>query len=334
MAIFKDTGPMNDTGILDTFQDISKTIQDSLTESMAEFMRQTAPKDSETLEGNDNTKDTMPQAYLSVSMDEFMRRTSPKDTERELPKEDERFIDKDHLYESMAEFMERTSLKDTAPLAEGSSDSYRLTDIESDFARDFGFSEADFLQKKLDYETEILDTAEQLRDAEYRDLYIKFTDEEYTKGGVPNCDAFAHGWSVQPITGEPFKTKPQPGEIAGCALTNDQYYDLMAYGTDEEIKATLVDLTRMDCAICGEELIEVSHDYVPKDGERMIALMHGGGDYHYMLKGEYGYWYHKPGALAPTRFDDSLNPITDPATCDRGIYHSFDGYFVIRDKEV
>jgi len=219
-------------------------------------------------------------------------------------------------------------------LAEPIGDDHPLTDIESDFARDFGFSETDFLQKRLDHETEILDTTEQLQDAEYRDLYIQFTDEKHTKGGVPNCNAFAHGWSVHPITGEPFKDKPQPGEIAGCALTDDQYYELMKYGTDAEIKATLVELTRMDCAICGEELIEVPHDYVPKDGERMIALMHGGGDYHYMLKGEYGYWYHKPGALAPTRFDDDLAPITDPATCDRGIYDSFDGYFVIRDKEV
>lgn len=348
MAIFKDTGPMNDIGALDTFQDISKTIQDSLTESMAEFMRQTAPKDAEVPGENDQSHETAPKAYPSESMEEFMRRTAPGDTERELLKEDERFIDKNHLYESMAEFMERTSVKDS-DASEVSRADDRINDIESDFANDFGFNEVEFLKANTERfleeyaqfdDVDSNQIIETLREAEFSNLYKRFSDDlVYTEWGEgPNCYAFAMDMTVNPITGKVFSTRPTIGEISGNELPGYEMMDLLMHGDEEQVKSVLVDLWSKDCEAMGKELIEVSSgDYVPKEGETLTALMYGNDttiDFHFMRKGDYGRWYHKPGALNPTTYDNSGRFIRDPKNCDRGIYNHFCGYFIIRDKEV
>lgn len=357
MAFFKDTVPMNDTISHDSLVDLNKTIQDSLFESMAEFMYRTGSKDTgpeeEARAENNSLRDTSPKTYLSESMDGFMRRTAPTDagSEAEAHKENDHTKDtitRSHLYESMKEFMERTSIKDSGASEVSRADD-RINDIESDFAKDFGFNEVEFLKAnterfleeyaKLD-DVDSIQVIETLREAEFANLYKRFSDDlVYTEWGEgPNCYAFAMDMTVNPITGKVFSTRPTIGEISGNELPDYEMMDLLMYGDEEQVKSVLVDLWSKDCEAMGKELIEVSSgDYVPKEGETLTALMYGNDttiDFHFMRKGDYGRWYHKPGALNPTTYDNSGRFIQDPKDCDRGIYNHFCGYFVIRDKEV
>ena len=113
----------------------------------------------------------------------------------------------------------------------------------------------------------------------------------------------------------------------------------MEYGSPEEIKSTFEEYMKKDMEALGKEFFEVSsNDYVPKDGERMIALVTAsdvaglGPDFHYYVKDKNGFWSHKPGVTNPTIFDDMGSIIKDPLTCDRGYYDNFVGYYVIKEK--
>lgn len=50
-------------------------------------------------------------------------------------------------------------------------------------------------------------------------------------------------------------------------------------------------------------------------------------DYHWYRKQMEPYWGHKPGKTLVTNRDSSGNIITDPQTCNRGIYTVWGGYF-------
>ncbi|MFN8493783.1 MAG: hypothetical protein U0350_39640 [Caldilineaceae bacterium] len=50
-------------------------------------------------------------------------------------------------------------------------------------------------------------------------------------------------------------------------------------------------------------------------------------DYHWYRKMREGFWAHKPGGTAVRNVDNSNHVIMDPATCDRGPYTQFCGYF-------
>lgn len=52
-------------------------------------------------------------------------------------------------------------------------------------------------------------------------------------------------------------------------------------------------------------------------------------DYHWWRKNEDGYWTHKPGALPVTAYDASGVRITDPSTCDRGVYTTWVGFMAV-----
>ena len=244
--------------------------------------------------------------------------------------------------------MERTAIKDST-VSEVSDVDNRLNDIESDFAKDFGFSEETFLKASTERflkEDVQLDDAEYnkvieaLREGEFANFYQRFSDDlVYTEWGEgPNCYAFAMDMTVNPITGKVFSSRPTIGEISGNELSGYEMRDLLKYGDEAQVKSVLVDLWRKDCEAMGKELIEVpSGDYVPKEGETLTALMYGNEtliDFHFMRKGDYGRWYHKPGIFSPTTYDDSGRFIRDPQSCDRGVYNHFCGYFIIRDKEV
>jgi hypothetical protein len=41
------------------------------------------------------------------------------------------------------------------------------------------------------------------------------------------------------------------------------------------------------------------------------------------------FWGHKPGSGIARNFDNSLQIIKDPETCDRGLYTEFYGYMLI-----
>ncbi|MBU8896743.1 hypothetical protein DRW03_16675 [Corallococcus sp. H22C18031201] len=50
-------------------------------------------------------------------------------------------------------------------------------------------------------------------------------------------------------------------------------------------------------------------------------------DYHWYRLAVNGHWCHKPGQTAARNYDNSLNWITNPETCDRGGYTTFCGYY-------
>ena len=61
---------------------------------------------------------------------------------------------------------------------------------------------------------------------------------------------------------------------------------------------------------------------------RLMALVIAPGrDYHWYRHQIGGFWGHKPGPTAARNTDNSNAVITDPATCNRGIYTDFCGYF-------
>lgn len=59
----------------------------------------------------------------------------------------------------------------------------------------------------------------------------------------------------------------------------------------------------------------------------VIAPGPGFVDFHWYRKNKEGFWSHKPGGTAARNIDNSGRVITDPATCDRGPYTQFCGYF-------
>jgi transcriptional regulator with XRE-family HTH domain len=63
----------------------------------------------------------------------------------------------------------------------------------------------------------------------------------------------------------------------------------------------------------------------------LVALVVAPGpgfvDFHWYRKNKEGFWSHKPGGTAARNVDNSGRVIYDPATCDRGPYTQFCGYF-------
>jgi hypothetical protein len=59
-----------------------------------------------------------------------------------------------------------------------------------------------------------------------------------------------------------------------------------------------------------------------------LALAPTIGDYHWWRKNDNGYWSHKPGQTPATTKDASGASITDPRTCDRGVYTEWVGFMV------
>lgn len=59
----------------------------------------------------------------------------------------------------------------------------------------------------------------------------------------------------------------------------------------------------------------------------VVAPGPGFTDFHWYRKNKEGFWSHKPGGTAVRNVDNSNKVIMDPATCDRGPYTQFCGYF-------
>jgi hypothetical protein len=117
-----------------------------------------------------------------------------------------------------------------------------------------------------------------------------------------NCYNYASNWRTN--------TFAQPGRGCGHMYT--------ALSCPEVIRAALCDgmHRRYDCF---------------PDSERpryLVALVVAPGyDYHWYRKMKEGYWGHKPGSTPVRNVDNSGHIIYDPATCDRGPYTHFCGYF-------
>jgi hypothetical protein len=71
-------------------------------------------------------------------------------------------------------------------------------------------------------------------------------------------------------------------------------------------------------------------DFSPGEGH-IIALVTasqiGFSDYHWFRRDASGNWSHKPGHTKVRNVDNAGKIIVDPATCDRGPYTEFCGYF-------
>ncbi len=117
-----------------------------------------------------------------------------------------------------------------------------------------------------------------------------------------NCYNYASNWRTN--------TFAQPGR--GCG----QMYTAL----------TCPEVTR--AALC--DGMHRRYDCFP-DSERpryLVALVVAPGfDYHWYRKLKEGFWGHKPGSTPVRNVDNSGNIISDPATCDRGPYTHFCGYF-------
>ena len=130
-----------------------------------------------------------------------------------------------------------------------------------------------------------------------------------------------------PRTGLPFQQKPQPGEFSGNALTAR---DLR--GNSSTVKSNINKKVSADAKVLKLNYTEVSSaDYVAKPGNWVVALVYAtdGSDYHWYRRNDDGTWSHKPGSTPVISWDASGNTITDPATCDRGIYDGFLGYYEV-----
>lgn len=197
-------------------------------------------------------------------------------------------------------------------------------------------------------ETNVL--LQELQNGEFRELKDKFWDDKkyYSRlhgcyRSNSNCYCFACDFPENPITGEDWPARLNPGELSGATrveLERD-YSDPIICGDVEGAKNGLQKWIREDLAKVGKELVEVDADYVPKDGESMIYMCgcssgFGRGDYHFMRKGNYGTWYHKPGVTEPLDRD----PITgerifnpeETAKSGDVCYDMNLGYYAIRNK--
>lgn len=151
------------------------------------------------------------------------------------------------------------------------------------------------------------------------------TSEPYSNQA--NCYAYAMQLENDPRTGQPFMSKPQPGEFSGNGLTAK---DLK--GTSETVKKVINKKVSADAKVLNLNYTEViSADHVPKEGNWVVALAYAtdGTDYHWWRKNDDGTWSHKPGSTPIIHWDASGNTITDPGNCDRGIYDGFLGYYEV-----
>ena len=168
----------------------------------------------------------------------------------------------------------------------------------------------------------------------YQNQYMNprlYTHSDLNMGG-PNCMVFAidRPWmdSAREI---PYDLKPYPGYFCGEGEP-DELYKMLRHGDFTGSKAKLEYLLDADLETMGKNLVEVKKDYVCENGESLICMMGSSkyGDFHFMRKGENA-WFHKPGVMSVTCFDDSGHRISDPEHCDT-IYDMFYGYYVIRNK--
>lgn len=158
-----------------------------------------------------------------------------------------------------------------------------------------------------------------------------------------NCTAFAYKLENDPRTGNPFQEKPQPGEFAGKSCIPDLdaiCMDILSGKrvTIETVENVIINAAKADGNVLGFEISEVeSADYPTKGGQWLVALGYGiyedvygyNYDYHWWRRMDDGIWFHKPGTHAVQAYDSSGKIITDPGTCNRGVYQYFLGYYLV-----
>ena len=145
--------------------------------------------------------------------------------------------------------------------------------------------------------------------------------------GKANCYAYALKLEFDPRTGKAFRRLLQPGELSGNGLTKSE---LMK--DPSEVRTIILQKTRLDLMMVGYRCVEVSSaDYAVQEGNWLIALAYSSEshDYHWYRRDSDGTWSHKPGTNPVISWDEANNVIFDPASCDRGEYDMFFGYFEV-----
>ena len=120
-----------------------------------------------------------------------------------------------------------------------------------------------------------------------------------------NCYAYASNQRTD--------TFPQPGRASG----------------------TILDATNMNCAdVKAASILDGMHEVndcfpdTEKPRHLVALVIWPGEDYHWYRKHP-SFWGHKPGETPARNTDDSAAVITNPATCDRGGYTDFCGFFLL-----
>ena len=149
-----------------------------------------------------------------------------------------------------------------------------------------------------------------------------------------NCYAYAMRLEKDPITGESFEQKPDPGAFSGNRL---EPTDIV--GNRNKDSYNIYNRVISDADALGYECYMVhSADHPTPEGGWQIAIAYTntvpgyGWDYHFWRRDYDGTWSHKPGNKAISYVDFSGKIINDPKNCDRGIYDYWVGYFVILPK--
>ncbi len=239
------------------------------------------------------------------------------------------------FYETFMTGREREIYKDFL----GFSPDGKKTEGSVERKMDGGASER-FTVRETDLERERVDSLEGgLALARELDMYQRqymnprlYTHRSDLNIGGPNCMIFAIDRPWMDSAGQiPYDIKPYPGYFCGegepCEL-----YRMLKSGDFAGSKEKLESLLGADLETMGKNLMEVNGDYICRDGESLICIMGSSeyGDFHFMRKGENA-WFHKPGLMSVSCFDDRGDFIVDPAHCDT-IYDMFYGYYVIRNK--
>lgn len=217
----------------------------------------------------------------------------------------------------------------------------------NDLFAEFGWNEDAFLRKSADFFASELDRREEFfaeRDAYAAEDLYGFSPITHVRVG-PNCYDFASKWTKDPLTGEKFTTRLAPGELAHGidGEVADKTAELLMFGSPQEQKSFFTEMIRDDAKATGREFKGVDKYYQPKEDEWVIAMATSDNlfenpnsicDFHFWRKGEQGEWLHKPGMTDVMNTDSSGKKIYDPATCDRGNYSHFLGYFALKGAVV
>ena len=155
-----------------------------------------------------------------------------------------------------------------------------------------------------------------------------------------NCYAYAFNITVDPRTGEPFQTMPQPGDFSGkyCTPDLEGFWATLEkdhYANTQGVRENIIGAAKADGKILGFTIEEVSSANWPtNNGQWVVALGFGYNekgfcDYHWWRRTESGLWFHKVGDASVSLLDASYNYIHDPQECKRGVYDHFFGYFLV-----
>jgi hypothetical protein len=192
---------------------------------------------------------------------------------------------------------------------------------------------SNFIDHDSEVETFLLETAgTALRPDECQ--YIQQEIQKNVNGGIANSLSGFNLMAIPPYDAGKWNNNP-------TVLRNNNCYN---YGNDK-ITNTFAQPGRgsgqeapypPSCAgttgaAVRDGLISISNpDMTPAEGHivaLVVSTTPGFLDYHWYRRDSNNMWSHKPGQTVVRNTDNSGNLISDPRTCDRGLYNNFCGFF-------